>query len=172
MELHSVRRVGKKRPRPEYMWRCLCVCGNERIVCSGHLRSGHNKSCGCWSADRKRLSNPQQSQINVAYAQHRYAAKTRNLVTELSFEVWLQLVCQPCYYCGAYNTCEKKPDPRYNYGESFYCNGVDRIDNDKGYTQDNSVSCCVMCNFMKWKLSAPMFLDQCKRIVDYAGYRS
>jgi len=33
------------------MWKCLCECGNETIVSSGHLRSGHTKSCGCLKKD-------------------------------------------------------------------------------------------------------------------------
>lgn len=167
--LDSVKQVGKKRPRPEYMWRCRCLCGNERVVCSGHLRSGHNKSCGCWSTDRKRLSNPQQSQINVAYAQHKHAAKIRGLSSELTEEMWFQLVQQPCYYCGVTNSCEKKPDRRQQYGESFFCNGVDRVDNQMGYTEKNSVSCCQKCNFMKWKLDANTFVSQCRRISEYVS---
>ena len=29
------------------MWRCKCECGNETIVSSQDLKSGHTKSCGC-----------------------------------------------------------------------------------------------------------------------------
>ena len=29
------------------MWLCLCDCGNETIVSSQDLKSGHTKSCGC-----------------------------------------------------------------------------------------------------------------------------
>jgi hypothetical protein len=29
------------------MWRCLCVCGNERIANGYHLRKGSARSCGC-----------------------------------------------------------------------------------------------------------------------------
>lgn len=29
------------------VWRCRCDCGNEVVVASGHLRSGHTQSCGC-----------------------------------------------------------------------------------------------------------------------------
>ena len=29
-------------------WRCLCDCGNEKIVYGGHLENGHTKSCGCY----------------------------------------------------------------------------------------------------------------------------
>ena len=28
-------------------WKCLCDCGNETIVQSAHLISGHTQSCGC-----------------------------------------------------------------------------------------------------------------------------
>lgn len=28
-------------------WKCLCECGNQSIVASGKLLSGHTKSCGC-----------------------------------------------------------------------------------------------------------------------------
>lgn len=30
-----------------YKWRCRCICGNETIVRTAHLSSGHTKSCGC-----------------------------------------------------------------------------------------------------------------------------
>lgn len=29
------------------LWRCLCACGNEKVLSSGHLRSGNTRSCGC-----------------------------------------------------------------------------------------------------------------------------
>lgn len=28
-------------------WKCLCDCGNETVVLTGHLKSGHTTSCGC-----------------------------------------------------------------------------------------------------------------------------
>lgn len=33
-------------------WKCLCDCGNENIVTTGGLRSGHSKSCGCLTVNR------------------------------------------------------------------------------------------------------------------------
>lgn len=32
--------------------KCRCDCGNIIIVQSGHLRSGHTQSCGCYKSDR------------------------------------------------------------------------------------------------------------------------
>ncbi len=40
--------------RGQAMWRCRCVCGVERIVCGGDLRSGNTKSCGCLSREKAR----------------------------------------------------------------------------------------------------------------------
>jgi len=34
------------------MWRCLCDCGNERIVLGKSLRNGHTASCGCLNKER------------------------------------------------------------------------------------------------------------------------
>ena len=32
-------------------WRCLCSCGNERVVASGQLKSGNATTCGCASGN-------------------------------------------------------------------------------------------------------------------------
>ena len=41
------------------MWRCLCECGNEKLVYGRNIRSGESKSCGCLrderTAERSRL---------------------------------------------------------------------------------------------------------------------
>ena len=34
-----------------YLWRCRCDCGRETIVSGSHLRSGHTRSCGCYSRE-------------------------------------------------------------------------------------------------------------------------
>ena len=36
------------------LWRCLCECGEERLVGTGSLTSGNSKSCGC--LDREKAS--------------------------------------------------------------------------------------------------------------------
>ena len=60
-----------------YPWLCQCVCGVEKIVDGGHLRSGASRSCGClhremmtthsmsktriyrvWAAMKQRCLNP------------------------------------------------------------------------------------------------------------------
>jgi hypothetical protein len=54
--------------------------------------------------------------------------------------------------------------------DCFYCSlhistiGIDRIDSDKGYTIDNIVPCCKVCNKMKMDLSVAEFKKQIKLI--------
>ena len=33
------------------MWKCLCDCGNEKIVSGTHLRTNHVSSCGCYHSE-------------------------------------------------------------------------------------------------------------------------
>ena len=41
----------KKVKNGDMLWRCKCDCGNESLVQSGNLKSGHTKSCGCYRVD-------------------------------------------------------------------------------------------------------------------------
>lgn len=59
------------------------------------------------------------------------------------------LVHLPCYYCG----------------DMTDINGIDRVDNNKGYISGNCVPCCKTCNFMKGKLSYDKFIEKIKQIV-------
>ena len=37
----------------EPTWKCLCKCGNEKLVVSSHLKRGAVKSCGCYKKNEK-----------------------------------------------------------------------------------------------------------------------
>ncbi|EAE6206487.1 AP2 domain-containing protein, partial [Listeria monocytogenes] len=36
------------------LWKCVCVCGNEKEVLAHNLKRGHVRSCGCLSEDTGR----------------------------------------------------------------------------------------------------------------------
>ena len=74
-------------------------------------------------------------------------AKNRNLKFELSKDQFKKLTKLPCYYCGKEPKQEILKADKGNPGNGKYIyNGIDRIDNKKGYTIDNCVSCCKNCN--------------------------
>lgn len=42
--LTLIKRIVKNRCS---FYKCICECGNEKIISYNNLRSGHTKSCGC-----------------------------------------------------------------------------------------------------------------------------
>lgn len=59
-------------------------------------------------------------------------SKSRQIEFNLTLEEYSALCNLPCYYCS---------DVKYNSGY-----GLDRIDNNKGYTIENVIPCCGDCN--------------------------
>ncbi len=79
-----------------------------------------------------------------------------------------RLLVQDCFYCGA------APLKRHihNHGSnkrtvSEPYNGIDRVDNTKGYILNNVVTCCKNCNMMKAALTQTQFLTNVKRIYEF-----
>jgi len=65
----------------------------------------------------------------------------------LSLEQYAQLSALPCSYCGGSSN-----------------GGLDRVENNKGYTIENSTPCCKPCNYMKRDAALSSFLEHIKRI--------
>lgn len=112
---------------------------------SRHKLSGHISKC-------KECSRPHSAIVQRRPAQkaacYKFSAKRRGLVFALNKEEFLKFWQKPCYYCA----------------EAIETVGLDRIDNTQGYTLNNVVSCCAMCNMMKGTMSAMEFMDRCSKI--------
>lgn len=139
------------------MWRCLCDCGRETIVGSSSLRSGGTKSCGCQHPLPKG-----EASFNALINNFKTRARVANLEYSLTSEQVYKLTQSTCYYCGVkpYQVINKNAKTN---GEFVY-NGLDRVDNSKGYTIDNVVTCCGVCNRAKSTLSISEFKDLICRI--------
>ena len=70
----------------------------------------------------------------------------------LTYDQFYKIIIMPCYYC------KHKIDNEVN--------GIDRFDNTKGYTIENCVPCCEMCNVMKSDQTFEEFLARCSRIAN------
>tara|TARA_B100000674_G_scaffold493651_1_gene516423 strand:- start:545 stop:925 length:381 start_codon:yes stop_codon:yes gene_type:complete len=96
-------------------------------------------------------------------------AASRGIAFDLSEEEFFKLVQGDCYWCGAKPQLIK-PDSRgskeytLNAGIPVPTTGVDRFDNNQGYTPENSVSCCPTCNKVKGALSPSDFIKLCSTI--------
>ena len=77
------------------------------------------------------------------------------------------LIYKNCFYCNE----EPKDHPsenRYKYGKGLYKrNGIDRLDNTRGYTIDNCVPCCTRCNTIKLDASYDEFIAKIKQIYNF-----
>lgn len=108
------------------------------------------------SADIRKAESSRQREYQkanpLAFGWHnsRTSARTRGYVWELSRETFEQLSLAACAYCGS------APLPT---------NGIDRIDNSIGYTEENSTTACSVCNYAKKAMSVSEFLDWARRVV-------
>jgi 5-methylcytosine-specific restriction endonuclease McrA len=144
------------------VWRCQCICGNFGEVTSQDLRDGHSKSCGCLREDviRER-SQTKDSGRNKLFRQYKTSSKRRGLIFSLSMEQFENLTRSSCHYCGTKpQTISRKCS---EFGSYLY-NGIDRKNNDLGYTIENCVPCCQECNFLKSVMSYTNFLKRIKMI--------
>lgn len=146
----------------EYIFKCLCDCGKIREVRKRHFTLTGTKSCGCIKKGRPKL-NPGEVALNQFYNSYKMSAKRRNINFKLTKKQVETLSLKNCYYCGI------PPEIRFSrqfndlHGSRIF-NGIDRKNNKLGYTIDNSVPCCKICNRAKNNLDELDFKEWIKRI--------
>lgn len=149
-------------------YQCICDCGSETLVTSSNLTSGNTLSCGCHKIKMSSIE-PGGISWNYLYISSRQGAKRRDLVFELSKEDHRKLSEQNCFYCNdspkRYNcyvrndgTIRRSPSQETVDRAWINAGGIDRLNNDIGYTNDNCVACCSKCNFAKQDASLDEFL--------------
>lgn len=85
----------------------------------------------------KEYKNRRRSKPNVHFSKAKMASKRRGIEFILTLEQYTTIINNECYYCSGH------------FGKVIYGSGLDRLDNSKGYTNDNVVSCCKLCNRLK-----------------------
>ncbi len=176
-KLIAVEPVKKRTEQGLVQWRCKCDCGKEAKITASHLITG-TKSCGCLcqaketrikrgktisKALRKRYpkGHAGRTQLLISY---KGGSRKRGIGWALSNEHFDKLTQGLCYYCGI-------PPMQFSksVGEhgAYTHNGIDRVDNTKGYTVENCVTCCKICNTAKRDLTLTEFLDWVARISNH-----
>lgn len=148
-------------------WKCKCDCGNITYVNGSCLRLGRTKSCGCLLSDKasESTSLPEgESTFNTLYYRYKQRANSDDIEFSLSKSYVRKLFKCICYYCG------EEPSQVADFAKlkgTFTYNGIDRIDNDKGYMKENVVSCCKTCNRMKMDLRKEEFFSKIESIFEH-----
>lgn len=85
----------------------------------------------------------------MPYYKYKYNANKRYIKWNLTKEEFECKTAKGCTYCGM---------------ETSQHIGIDRIDSDKGYNNENTQGCCSTCNFLKRKSSHYQFINMCKLV--------
>jgi hypothetical protein len=119
-----------------YMKRCLDANTFVERCSQVSLYNGHEgKMCDFWD-DIK----------GYPYSSYKYIMRNKNFqLTKEQYDILRQ---GNCTYCG--RTCS-----------NTHTNGIDRVDNTRGYILDNCVSCCSSCNIAKRTTNEKEFINKC-----------
>ena len=142
---------------------CVPICANcspmrrridartfiERCV---YLQELVNGGASAWFPAELFGSFPYAGQYGIYTA----SAKTKGISFELTKDQFEAAVDQPCYVCNRRS------------GEG-HKNGLDRVDNNMGYTVDNVRAACGDCNYMKGNLSVEAFKEKVAKIASRSG---
>lgn len=149
------------------VWLCRCDCGVEKEYIAGSLAAKRTRSCGCLSREttaafnKKIKTKVSYCTFSAVWQSYKKGALDRNYEFSLSKDDFLSLTQGNCYYCGIEPKQERK-SRNADKLNSFFYNGIDRIDNNIGYVLNNCVSCCKHCNRMKRDQSIEAFSSRIK----------
>jgi 5-methylcytosine-specific restriction endonuclease McrA len=95
----------------------------------------------------------------AVYTANEVGAKRRKLEFSISFDEFKELAKRPCSYCGVppSNVTIRPSGP-------FVYSGMDRVNSKAGYTPENVVPCCSVCNVAKSAMTSEEFKAWIKRV--------
>lgn len=116
-------------------WLCKCDCGNEIVVSSGNIRSGHTISCGCYREEKRKTNS-----------------KTHGMAHTRIYNIWTTMkqrcYCKNkdhynCYGGRGITVCKEWKDDFKAFYDWAVSNGykdtltIDRIDVNGNYCPEN-----------------------------------
>jgi len=165
----------RKKQRPNgrnfYIYVCQCDCGTEfdsnsaefeyRFGCDNCSKEHHYKSASKNQKITKKQKPTRLTEFTKLYPESydkvsgsyanaivsliKNGAKHRGLEWNLTHIETFNILLKACYYCGT----------QINFPETR--NGLDRLDNTKGYISNNVVPCCYPCNIAKHQMTEKEF---------------
>lgn len=99
----------------------------------------------------------------IRYGKYQRRAEERNYSWELTFDEFVAITSKNCWYC------DREPDQFLKRFPNLRHNGIDRVDNSRGYCLDNVVPCCDVCNRAKSGLDLLEFIDLARKIAERHG---
>jgi hypothetical protein len=165
--LHRARIRDRKNDAKKRQDNSLCLdCGRtltNEICATGKHDKKLRRCIPCYNklleVESKRIPRERNYKIEAFKNKHTIwnhyvkGAKKRGIDFKLSKELFNSLIIQKCFYC--------------DYIKDGEVNGIDRIDNNKGYLKENVVTCCETCNIAKGSQHPQEFIDKLYSINRY-----
>lgn len=140
----------------------LCECGTKGWRNYSTIASGKSQSCGCYHSElmsKRQFKGKDVSAFNKLIRTYEHNAKRRKLDYNLSEKQFKILVSGNCYYCN------KEPYMKMTtFSGTIIYNGIDRVNNNFGYLEENCVSCCKPCNLAKHSITKDMIFKLYHRL--------
>jgi len=146
-----------------------CDCGVQyRLKLTNTLKNNGNFMCRQCYAERDAANFDSHWGYKAAYSRIKKDAKAGGREFEIKIEEFRYLCQQNCYYCGSSpsNLITYRGQNSFTF-RYFVYTGLDRIDNNVGYTRQNVVPCCIICNRAKNSMAFKDFIDWLNRLTDY-----
>ena len=162
----------------KFKWRSDIVTGGWRSVCNGCYNNkkyyetyrknkreeneDHYLEHNAQVMKQWRVNNPdkvkalylkRQADVDARWGQLLTSARARGKFIAIDqCEGLKERMTNPCFYCG------------FEPPEKYRLNGLDCVDPDQGYTLDNTVAACVLCNMMKTTKTIDAFVCHSRRV--------
>lgn len=162
-----------------YIFNCICDCGEKTSPNSFSVRNGTTTSCGCLHKEKisKKKDKPSklikpdaESRKNYVYLTYRTNARKRQYDFNLTRTQFDEIIVKDCHYCGKSKSQISSP-PAKKKSKPFIYTGIDRVDNAIGYTIENCVPCCNICNKAKGTLSYFEYLLWIDNLINFNIWR-
>ena len=156
----SREKYGWNRPRRFFLFKC--DCGKETVT-TGY---GHINSCGCLQREKAIVTGTSkrlpfgESSLRALHNSYKVRSQKRGIEFILSRDEFRKLTSSNCHYCGIPPSQIHKGTWK---GGDYAYNGLDRVDNNLGYTHENSVPACFRCNTAKNTMGQAEFFEWIRR---------
>ena len=168
-KLVAIKNIGTDKKSGSCLWECLCDCGKTVIKQATYLSLSRSISCGCsrYGPNPHRRIETETRALNRLYLSYKIRGIKKNKfeITKKDFAI---LIKGDCFYCGDSPKeriiCYRMRSAKNKEPVTLLCNGIDRLDSALGYSMNNVVSCCTICNRMKLDLGFEEFSNQAKKI--------
>lgn len=113
---------------------CSNVHPLSRKMCHKHYTQWYRSTYG------NKKERVYQSKPETRFSLLKRTGLKKGVEVSLTYEEFLVIHKSPCIYCSGV------------FDQTYSGYHLDRVDNNKGYTKDNVVSCCSFCNSIKQEL--------------------